>query len=922
MNRDSLPETSERTLSADIRLLGGLLGVTLMDQQGNEHFRLEEQIRQLAKRRRAGDPAAEAHLERLLESIAGDPAATCTILKAFTSWFHLVNLAEMRQRVRVLRTRQRHAEAAGEAMDETILAAVRQLREQGLSAETVQLLLDQLAVLPVLTAHPTESQRRTILDVLRRMDRHLAQLDRADLLSSEREELIRELHDQIVLLWQSDDTRGRRPTVMDEVRNNGLYYFETTLFDVIPQVYRQLRRALEETWPGTTFRIPNFLRYGSWIGGDRDGNPFVTNEVTAETLREHKETILRRYNVETDRLYHQLSPSIRHVRVSAELLASLQQDFALAPEDEHDVLHRFDEEPYRQKLILMFRRLRATRAVNDHPWEAQAVDPRAYRSAQEFLADLHLIRTSLEANRGGQLVRLGLDRLIQMVEIFGFHLASLEIRQHAGRFHSAVREIFARFGVAPDYAAAAEAGQLEILAREIQSTRPLTARLDFSPETNETIGLMRLIRRAQQSLGTAAIETCILSMTASAAQVLEVLLLARDADLLGRIDIVPLFETIEDLTRAPQIMQSLLQISIYREHLAQREHQQQIMIGYSDSNKDGGFLQANWIQYQAQARLAAVCRERQVRLTLFHGRGGSLGRGGGPANRAILAQPPQSVQGRIKLTEQGEVIRTRYGNRDIAHRHLEQLVSAVLLTCAPRPESARGAAWSTAMDAMAAASLQHYRNLVTDPEFIEFFLRATPIQFIDYLNLGSRPARRQATETIQDLRAIPWVFAWTQTRIALPGWYGTGTGIETWLKEDPASRIKLLQQMYHEWPFFRTLIANLHVGLGRADLDTGRRYAQLAPDNGPRVFAKIEAEFERTRTLCLQISGHRELLATESWLQQSIQKRNPYLDPLNWLQVILNRRFTAGTLADDPDRLRQTLLLSVNGIAAGMQNVG
>jgi phosphoenolpyruvate carboxylase len=369
-------------------------------------------------------------------------------------------------------------------------------------------------------------------------------------------------------------------------------------------------------------------------------------------------------------------------------------------------------------------------------------------------------------------------------------------------------------------------------------------------------------------------------------------------------------------------MQRLFDCPAYREHLEQRNRSQQIMIGYSDSNKDGGFLQANWMLFEAQKKLADVCEKNSVQLTLFHGRGGSLGRGGGPANRAILAQPPNSVRGRIKITEQGEVISSRYGNHVVANRHLEQLVSAVLLSSDVRDPAEGIKTWSAIMDEMSAAALKKYRDLVTRPEFIHFFSAATPIQFVDYLNLGSRPARRKQTETIADLRAIPWVFAWTQSRIFLPSWYGAGSGFESWLVKEPANRMQQLQQMYRDWPLFRTLISNLHMGMGRADMETGSRYATLAGDKGQEIFADILEEFDLTRKRVLEISGHKKLLDTEPWLQGSIDKRNPYVDPLNWLQVILNRKFDDGTLAADPELLRQTLLLSVSGIAAGLQSVG
>ncbi len=915
----------KNNISGDIRLLAGLLGDVIRDQEGEAHYALEEQIRQLSKAARQGESQAETELTRIIQSVTKDIDATKTVLKAFTIYFYLVNLAEVRQRVRVLRERTRASEQAGETVNETIRQAVERLKASGVAAEDLQQLFSQMFVSPVFTAHPTESQRRTFLVILQSMDRLLKELDRGDLLEAERKKLVHTLRRKILLLWQSDETRDRKPTVMDEVRNNGLYYFESTLFEVIPEIYEQLELVLKTIYPDYDWRVPSFLKYGSWIGGDRDGNPFVTSDVTEEALRAHKEAILQRYNIEIDRLYNELSPSLNRVHVSDELQESIAYDKRYVTPEELALIDRFEREPYRQKLLIMFRRLRTTRGDNEVPWQNRVVSERAYTSVAEFRDDLLMIDRSLRANQGEQLAADGLARLLRMIDVFGFHLASLDIRQHASQHRNAVSEILQRFGIASDYAIMDDAQRVSVLSREIESLRPLTAKLAFSESTNETVRLMRLIRTAQEINGPDSVSTYIVSMTTSVANILEVLLLSRDAGLSGRLDIVPLFETIDDLIAAPDIMRQLYQTPAYRKHLDARGGRQQIMIGYSDSNKDGGFLRANWMLYSAQRNLSAVASEFGIQHTLFHGRGGSLGRGGGPANRAILAQPPESVQGRIKITEQGEVISARYGNRRIAKRHLEQLTHAILTSADPaRQEPPRAFdEWPKLMEMISQAAYQKYRSLVERPDFLAFFEHATPIRFIDELNLGSRPARRKQTASIADLRAIPWVFAWTQSRFYLPSWYGAGSGFESWASGQP-DRIDTFRMMYAEWPFFRTTIDNIHLGIGKVDMNVAAMYSNLVgADSRDEIMKLLIDEFEKTKQWVLAISKQEAVLGTEPWLQESVNKRNPYVDPLNRLQVELCRRVFDNQLSDEARAgIFQALLLSVNGIAAGLRNVG
>ncbi|MCC6167171.1 MAG: phosphoenolpyruvate carboxylase [Caldilineaceae bacterium] len=915
-----------------IRTLGNMLGETIIEQEGRALFDLEEEIRALAKAWRAGDRLAQANIRRLVSNLVEDAPQALAVLKAFTTYFQLVNLAEEAQRVHILRRRAFVAYERGIPMAETIANAVRRLQAEGLSAADVRQNLSDLLILPVFTAHPTEAKRRTLLFKLKTISTILRELDSMDLLQVEREQKEVQLRENIVLLWQTDEMRDRPPTVMDEVRQT-LYFFEETLFDLVPSIYREMERALVDAYPGETFTVPTFLRYGSWVGGDRDGNPFVNVAVTEETLRAQKDVVLERYAQEVEALYDHLSSGRNRVGFSTAFLDSLARDLDLVPAHEREVLDRFEQEPYRQKLILMFRRLEATRAENRLPWQARKLDPRAYASAAGFLADLRLIYDSLYQNKGERLARGRLSDLIRQVEVFGFHLTTLDIRQHSARHRSAIAEILARYGLAAHYEAMSEPERVALLSREIAGQRPLTARLDFGDETNETLELFRLIRRARQILGPEAIQSYITSMTTQVSHMLEVLLFARDAGLFGAIDVVPLFETIEDLRAAPQIMAKLFQNRVYHEHLAQRGNRQQIMIGYSDSNKDGGYLMANWMLYQAQRGLAKVCDEYGVKLTLFHGRGGTVGRGGGPANRAILAQPPESVRGRIKLTEQGEVISGRYSNADIAHRHLEQLITAVMLTSGRRPHYDHELDWAAVMDDLSEAAYSKYRALVEKPSFLQYFHETTPIDHISHLNIGSRPSRRKATAAIADLRAIPWVFAWTQSRVNLPSWYGVGAALEHWIRGDgaeeangeqeQAKRLARLSDMYQSWPFFRTVMDNVQMGLCKGDMPIASLYAELTgPEARQEIFSDILDEYERTKQLVLAVTGYGELLENEQWLQRSIKLRNPYVDPLNYIQVALLKRLSQQPDAPNADNMRDAVLLSVNGVAAGLQNTG
>lgn len=917
-------------LRQDIRYLGDLLGQVLVEQEGEAIFQLEEQLRDLAKRRRDAQKAADAagyeqlqhQLSQLAAELAGDPVQAITVLKAFETYFQLVNLAEERERVRVLRERTQHAREQQRPLKESLEMAISQLKDQGMSAAALQQLLNQLQVQPVFTAHPTEARRRVVLKKLRSMAKALDKRQDSERFPVEQERIGQWLAELISSLWQTSETRSHKPTVDDEV-DHGLYFFSNTLYERLPLIYEDLESALERYYPEQQFTLPAFLRYGSWMGGDRDGNPFVVAAVTQRTLRRQHDRIIELYLEEVRGLREHLTVAASRSGVDDALLRSLEQDQQLLGSALAQANQRYADEPYRLKLAAMAQRLQAR--LDLETGEVPSHSP-AYRHVGELLHDLELMRSSLSLHRGQRLADGRLGRFYRRVQIFGFHLAALDFRQHAEVHHRSVATLLAANGQCADYLALSLQQRRELLCTLLTSEAATPIDLAGLPdEARECASLFPLIHSTLDFLGSHSIGSYIISMSTSAVDLLEVLWLARSASLWGRLSIAPLFETIEDLQAAPAIMNELFQLPVYRDHLEALGGAQEIMIGYSDSNKDGGFLMANWALYQAQDALAQCCRKAGVRWTFFHGRGGSLGRGGGPANRAILAQPPGSLGGRIKLTEQGEVISARYANPDIAQRHLSQLLNAALLGSASQPQAPR-AEWTAAMAQLSEASFKHYRALVENPDFLHYFQHHTPIEAIGQLNFGSRPAKRKQTAGVADLRAIPWVFAWSQCRVNLPGWYGLGQALRQWQQQPEA--LPLLRNMYQEWPFFTSLVDNAQLSLCRADLSIAALYAALHPQAQestamPQIFQAIESEFERSREGLLAITGTSELLESMPWFPASVSLRNPYVDPMSFVQVALLQRLGSGTLDQtQEENVRDALLLTINGIAAGLQNTG
>ncbi len=908
-----------------VRLLGDLLGHTIADIEGEDRLELVERIRALAVAHRRGDTDARERLTALVSSASLDDAHV--VVSAFAAWFRLINLAEDQALLRALTGERERAAARGEPMTETLRAAVASLAEQGVRPDEIDEVLGAIAVRPVLTAHPTEAKRRTVLTKLGRVSADLRRLDAERHSPDQRANIRAHLAEEIASLWLTDETRVRPPSVIDEVRN-GLYWVDAVLFDLVPRLYRELDDAVAASFPGRGGRAGGqagrFLRFGSWIGGDRDGNPNVTAEVTEATLRGHHTLAIRLLRRSIDRLHAHLSVSDARGTTPAldERAAELRR---LVPDAATDLEARYPRQPHRAFLALVYQVLLATESAAARPWHGERdPDPRVYPDAAALVDDLEVLRASLR-HAGAHAIADGRVADLQVqAEVFGFHLLTLELRQHADRHTAALAAIFARYGDSDDYAALDEDAKRTLLLRELEITRPLApAVLDLDENTNETLATFRLVRRGHERIGPDAIDTYLISMTQDVSDVLAVLVMARDAGCANGLDVVPLFETVDDLERAPRVLTELLTTPAYRAHLTARGEHQQVMVGYSDSNKDGGYLTASWQLQRAQRALADVAERHGVALTLFHGRGGSIGRGGGPANAAIRAQPPESVRGRFKLTEQGEVIAARYRDPVLAPRHLEQVLHAVVLTAAPGRPRTTSARADTVLDELAERSREAYRALVHEtPELVDYLHQATPLDAISELNLASRPARRQAGRAIEDLRAIPWVFAWTQCRIHLPAWYGVGSALRGWAGEDP-DRWAELSRLVAASPLLTVILDNVAMSLAKSDLAIARDYATLArPEVRDAVLGRIEAEHATTVTALTRITGRDQLLGHEPALAEVLRRREPYLDPLHAVQVARPARLRGEGEPEQADSVRDAVLVATNGIAAGLRNTG
>ncbi len=856
-----------------------------------------------------------------------DPARLRTLARAFTVLFQLANAAEQKEIIRVNRERK-------EARTESIADAVRGLKSRGLSGKEVQELINRIEITPTLTAHPTEAKRRAVLDKLQHLILCLAKSQSTPGLTQpldSHDESIDEAERTLVELWQTDEMRSAQLTVPEEVRN-ALYFFERTIMEVVPRLHEDLEWALAETYPDETFHVPTFLTYRSWVGGDRDGNPNVTADVTWKTLLDHRVMVLENHRARAATLRRELTESIKLVPVSQELLDSIEADKTLNLVGQ-EMLKRYSQEPYVVKLLGVEARLQATLD------QANAMISSGRRGGfdvcylrpEQLIDDLRVVQRSLAANGSASIANDGrLPHFIRQVQAFGFHLATLDVRQHSEEQAKALDEILEVAGVLPagkTYRELPEDEKIALLTREISNPRPLLSPFYSGSETvKRVLDVFHVIRRARNELSDRSVVAYIISMTHGVSDLLEVLLFAKEAGLPHELDVVPLFETIEDLHGCGDLMREVLENPAYKLHLEARGNLQEVMLGYSDSSKDGGYLAANWALQSTLEQLAKVSEDTKIPMRLFHGRGGTVGRGGGRANRAILSQPAGSFSGRIRFTEQGEVISFRYGLIPIAHRHLEQIVSAVLGAASGLGAKGAEERYGATMLALEETSRKTYRDLVyDDPEFWEFYTQATPIEHISLLPIASRPVFRpgKALSSIEGLRAIPWNFAWVQSRAVMVGWYGVGTALEQYLAEDP-KRLETLQEMYREWPFFRTVIDNAGLELVRAHLPTARMYAaRVEPKSlGTRIEKLIEDEHERTSEMILKVSGQQNLLQNAAVVRRTVEFRNPCVTPLSVIQVALMDKWGDLTEEEQAGVWREAMLQSIAGIAAAMQSTG
>jgi phosphoenolpyruvate carboxylase len=956
-----MPEQAQRIekdarLRHDIRSLGDALGRAIMLHDGSQVLDTEEMLRLNCKRLRdcseriafATEPqykqlkaeliVIDKKIRDIVENCDLDTAID--VIRAFTVYFHLVNTAEQHHRIR-----RRHMYEITDnpvAQRGSLAALVEFFQQNSLDSRTIQELLNQLSIELVFTAHPTEATRRSLIIKSRRLAELLDAHDHeAKMPRRQRANWQRELESTVDLLWRTDSILHVRLEPLDEIKM-GLYYLEEILFNVVPELYEELEQRLQTLYPDANIPVPPFLRLGSWIGGDQDGNPHVTPETLMQALHLQRARVIEMYRSSIEALAQEYSQSFKYCTISKALEQSIAYDALYMPDYDRELGPQTAQEPYRRKLSFMWKRLGATLAVHDGKR-----DHFFYSQADELLVDLELVRESLVADGEQELTPGRLSKLIRQVQVFGFHFAALDVRQHSERHASALAELLQVTGLLQgDYRSLDETERLLVLEKLLRDPRILPRHtLNLSDETMHILATFDAIAKAREEFGRNAITCYIISMTRTLSDLLEALFFCKEAGI-SELPIVPLFETIDDLRSCTAILEDAFNHPIYREHVETCHSQQQIMLGYSDSSKDGGILTSSWELYKVQRSLTDLGSRSSTGITIFHGRGGAVGRGGGPIYEAILGQPPGSVNGHIRITEQGEMLSFKYGLPAIALRNLELVVAGVTQASLPaeklkntefsvhEPER-----WSKVMDRLSASAYARYRGLIYEnPDFLRFFEQATPIHELGWLNIGSRPARRSKGHSIEELRAIPWVFAWMQSRYVLPSWYGVGGALEEYVSEEEG-RLEDLQRMYHAWPFLRAFLDNLQMTLSKADMHIAQHYTSLVDDEALReqLSQAILEEYERTRDILLKIVGGKALLDTSPVLQRSIRLRNPYVDPLSYFQVMLLRKLRAlgGPLLLDEHnlqsaseeeheraRLTYAVLLTINGIAAGLRNTG
>ncbi|YAL83180.1 phosphoenolpyruvate carboxylase [Dermacoccaceae bacterium W4C1] len=905
-------------LRDDIRLLGGILGEVIRDQEGERIFELIEEARRRAFAVRRQEVDREGYAG-LLDGIPTPDALK--VIRAFSLFALLANLAEDLHRER---RRAVHVNAGEPPQDGSLAATFAKLDAANLSAEQVHDALGDATVVPVITAHPTETRRRTVFQTQSRIKATMRRREHTELTEAQEQAAQQEIRLQVLTLWQTALIRLQRVAITDEIEV-GLRWFDASWFEVMPQINARMRREMQERYPGAGIGEQPMLRAGSWIGGDRDGNPNVNAEVVTTAGSRAAQTALEHYLQELAALEDELSFSVRLSTVPQELLELA----ALNVSDTRD------DEPYRQAISWTRKRLSATYDDFFHTWAESAVEvdgAPAYPDAAALSADLDVLDAALRTGIGDLVADDRLLGLRESVRTFGFHLYGLDLRQNSDVHEETIAEVFAWAGVHPDYASLEEDAKVELLTAELANRRPLVGDgAVFSEQTTKELGITAAAAKAVATFGPQAVPNYVISMCTSVSDMLETAVLLKESGLLVpgedgarcSVNIVPLFETIEDLQVSATTMRAALAVEAYRQLVDSKNGVQEIMLGYSDSNKDGGYMAANWALYRAELDLVEVARESDIRLRLFHGRGGTVGRGGGPSYEAILAQPPGAVRGSLRLTEQGEIIAAKYAEPALATRNLEALVAATVESSLLDVEGLGGdtAAAYTAMDEIAAAAREAYSDLVHRTDgFVQYFTTATPVAEIGELNIGSRPASRKQTKEISDLRAIPWVMSWSLSRVMLPGWYGTGSALEQWVGDDE-EKLATLRDYYQRWPFFQTVMSNLAQVMAKSDLGIAERYSQLVEDEAlrERVFSKIHEEHARTLEMFARVTGHEDLLWDNAALKRSVFNRFPYLEPLNHLQIELLGRFRAG---DEDPQVKRGILLTMNGLATALRNSG
>ena len=940
--RQSIQVTSlqDKNLRSRVRLFGNLLGEVLREQSGAGILNAVETLRKgYIRLRKEENDKLRKRLSLLIENLT--PNELTDVIRAFNLYFSLVNIAEESfQHLHRRRLVRKNEPLWLGSFTQTM----QELHDEGIDPQQIQTLLNQTIYMPVFTAHPTEAIRRTIMHALRRIFITSEQLADRRLSRHERDTVRQKIKQQIQVLWKTDEVRVNKPSVEDEIRN-GLYFFHESLFKAVPATYRHLEKAIHRVYQtdknAPQITVPGgLLQFGSWIGGDRDGNPFVKPATTVLALRMQMREILGVYIEHIRGLSHRLTHSSMLYRFPDAFMENVQADEQRFPEAIQDLPADYVHEYYRHKLRIMQYRLNLNLTAVEKRIEKPDTDSSGqatgYANEQELLQDLQLIHDSLVAGGDADLADAGLKDLIRLVQTFGFFLMHLDIRQESTRHTEAISEILKTLPDGVDYTSLGEAARQQQLTQALTTTPPALDRSGLSDDTRETLEVFDVMRTMQSEVSENAFGNYVISMTHSASHILEVMYLAWLSGLAGRnnddwfcqIRISPLFETIEDLDHAEAILTDLLQNETYRALLNKACHCQEIMLGYSDSCKDGGILASNWSLYEAQLKIINITSKYDIHVRLFHGRGGTVGRGGGPTHEAILSQPPGTVHGQIKFTEQGEVLRYKYSNPETAEYELSMGVTGLLkasrVVIESHVEDRRD--YMDVMDELTRMGEDSYRNLIDNTQgLFDYFYEVTPVTEIGLLNIGSRPShRKQQDRSKSSIRAIPWVFGWAQSRHTLPAWYGLGTALENWHNNDPA-RLATLQSMYRDWPFFHALLGNIQMALFKGEMNIAREYTRLAsdPQLAERIYGKIRTEYQRTVAQVLQVCGIQQLLEENPELDLSLFRRNPYLDPLNNIQVTLLSRYRNTDLTDEQrQRWLKPLLRSINAIASGMRNTG